>query len=183
MDTDADRISTRASSLRHEFDRSFAVARDLELAPVDDLLAIDLDGDPYLIRLGGIVGLFADRHVTPVPGPVSELLGVAGFRGSLIPVYDLRLLLGYAGGGNPRWLVLLDGKTPVGLAFEHFIGHLKLPRAALTACDQADAARRHIHEVASTADGIRPVIHLPSLLDLITRRSRVDTPPSRSAEP
>lgn len=179
MSVDADRIATRADELRREFDRSFAVVRGAEKAPVEDLLAITLGDDPYLLRMAGISGLFADRRVTPLPGPVAELLGVAGFRGSVVPVYDLRLLLGYPGGGTPRWLVLLDGKVPVGLAFERFDGHLQLPRTAITACSQVDAAR-HVHQVADTADGIRPVIHLPSLLDVITRRSQAGLPPSRS---
>lgn len=180
MSIETDRITDRADGLRQAFDRSFALARNAEPAPVDDLLAIRLGDDPYLLRVSGITGLFADRRVTPLPGPVAELLGVAGFRGAVVPVYDLRLLLGYPGGGSPRWLVLLDGAAPVGLTFERFDGHLQLPRAAITACDHVDPAHRHIHEIAATAEGTCPVIHLPSLLDVITRRSRSGLPPSRS---
>lgn len=179
MSVNADGLATRVDDLRREFDRSFAVARGVEKEPLEDLLAITLGGDPYLLRMTGISGLFADRRVTPLPGPVAELLGVAGFRGSVLPVYDLHLLLGYPGSGNRRWMVLLDGTAPVGLAFERFDEHLQLPRSAITACAQVDAAR-HIHQVAETADGIRPVIHLPSLLDVITKRSHVGLPPSRS---
>jgi len=34
---------------------------------------------------------------------VPELLGIMGFRGAMVPVYDLRALCGYAAGAAPRW--------------------------------------------------------------------------------
>jgi len=41
-----------------------------------------------------VSGLFADKKVTRLPSPVSELSGIAGLRGAVLPVYDLAMLLG-----------------------------------------------------------------------------------------
>jgi chemotaxis signal transduction protein len=184
-------LAIRADDLRRAFDGQFAVARAPERAALEDLLAIRIGEDRYAIRLAGITGLFADRPVTPLPTLVTELLGIAGFRGTPTPVYDLRLLLGYStvstvGTGVPRWLVLvpvpIPGPVPVavGLAFDHFDRHLQLPSTALVAGDQTEADRRHIRGIAQTPDGILPIIHIPSLLDAITRRSGSGFPPPRS---
>jgi purine-binding chemotaxis protein CheW len=183
MNTDPLDLAGRAEALRHAFDRSFATAHAVATQARDDLLAIRLGDDRYAIRVDGIGGLFADRQVTPLPGPLSELLGIAGLRGALIPVYDLRLLLGYPGGGTPRWLVLATAGAPLGLAFDHLEGHLHLPRSAITVAARPDAAARHVREVAQTADGARPIVNLPSLLAAITRRADPAMPSSRRDEP
>jgi chemotaxis signal transduction protein len=153
---------------------------------VDDveLLAVRAGGTAYAIRLTAVSGLFADRTVTPLPGPVPELLGVAAFRGAVVAVYDLGALLGHAvgagrsgvGGGQtrqsgtvtaqPRWLVLDTGTPPVGLAFDELDGHVRAPaRAIATAADGGFAA---VHE----GDLVRPVIDVPEIRASIEEKCR-----------
>jgi len=160
---------SRAETLRRAFDRSFAEALRIETTPFEDLLAIRVASHPYAVRLAGISGLFADRVITPLPSPVSDLLGIAGFRGVVVPVYDLRGLLGYEGGGAPRWLVLTAGETRLGLAFDQFDGHLRLPRETIATDDRADGARAYAREIARSEEGARPILHLPSLLGAIRK--------------
>lgn len=176
-------LTGRAAELRQSFDRSFAESRLISTEAVDDLLAIRLGPDRYAIRVSAISGLFADRPVTPLPGPLPELLGLAGLRGALIPVYDLRLMMGYPGRGTPRWLILVTAGTPLGLAFDHLDGHLHLPRSAITVDERSDATARHVHEVVRTTDGARPIVNLPSLLASITSRASPGMPPPRRDEP
>jgi len=159
--------ATRAESLRRSFDRSFAAAEQVETARLEDLLTIRVGDHPYAIRLVEIAGLFTARRITPLPSPVPELLGLAGFRGVAIPVYDLRALLGHGRDGAPRWLVLMAGETRLGLAFDRLDGHLRLPDQAIAKDDRANGGRDVAHRVAGTGDAARPILHLPSLLDAI----------------
>lgn len=119
-------MKLNALDLAAEFDGSFALAH--REAPVTvDVLAIGVGGDRYALRISDIAGLFADRAITAVPSSRAELLGIAGFRGSIVPVFDLAVLLGYTSIAAPRWLVIASG-TPVALAFEEFAGQLRVPR-------------------------------------------------------
>ncbi len=166
MSADLGALAGRAAALRRAFDRSFAEAPSAGPTLMEDLLAIRVAGDPYAVRLAEISGLFADKRVTQLPGPLPELLGIAGFRGMIAPVYDLRALLGHPGGGAPRWLVLAAA-MPVALAFDALDGHLRVPREAIVA--NADPGVRS--EVVS-CEVVRPIVDIPSLLETLARRAR-----------
>lgn len=170
-----------AAELRRAFDGAFAATRESVAETREDLLAIRVGGDGYALPLVGITGIFTGRQVTPLPGAAAALLGLAGFRGTLVPVYDLGQILGYAVEGTARWLVLAASDPPVALAFERLDGHLRLPRSAFAASAGTEA--RPVREVARTGDGALPVIHLPSLIDAITARSGPAGPPARNPQP
>jgi purine-binding chemotaxis protein CheW len=130
----------RLHELRAAFDASFADPPREEVAGHDDLLAIRAGGRRYALRLTQAAGLFPDRPVTRLPGPVSALLGVAGFRGAIVPVYGLAAVFGIGGtaaavnndeAGRPRWLVLAAGTPSVALAFDELDGHLRVPSDVL----------------------------------------------------
>jgi chemotaxis signal transduction protein len=159
----------RAQALREAFDRSFSDVRRVETEATVDLLMIRVGADAYALRLVEVAGLFVDRAVTPLPTLVPELLGIAGFRATLVPVYDLRLLLGYSTGEAPRWMASTAGQPTVGLAFDRFEQHVRVPRAALAPDDSL--ARRHIGQVARTVDGARPVVDISSVLGAVKVRA------------
>jgi purine-binding chemotaxis protein CheW len=164
------------AALRSAFDRSFAQPPRPTTTQVEDLLTVQVAGCPYAIRVAAISGLFADRSITPVPGPVTELLGVAGFRGSIIAVYDLGALLGHGSSPTPRWLVLDSGSPVLALAFDSIDGHLRVPvgSIALAAADDPtrDGARAAAHEVVQTPDGVRPVVGIVAVRAAIEARIR-----------
>jgi purine-binding chemotaxis protein CheW len=164
-------MAGRAAELRREFDRSFAVAPITELARFDNMLAVRIGGDAYAIRLTEVGGLYADRRIVPLPTPVPSLLGMAGFRGQLAPVYDLAALLGYtarSGAGIPRWLVLARGRDVVALAFDAFEAQLVVPpeRVMTSGVD----ARPHLRDAVQADDGLRPIVDLSSVLVDIHKR-------------
>lgn len=176
-----------AAQLRHDFDQSFAQAPQEapEAAGSEDYLAIRLGADPHALRLAEIASLAPLAALTRVPGPCPELLGLIGSRGRLVPVYDLRALLGYAapalprqapGGppgtqGLPRWQVVLAAQ-PVALAFDGFEGHLRLPRQAAAA--DSGQTHRHVREVLHAGPaGVRPIVSLESVLEVIRVAARV----------
>lgn len=128
-----DTASPRARELREAFDRSFAKAPPADPPQLENLLSIRVTDDPYVIRLADLAGLFADKAVTSVPGADPGFLGIAGFRGVVLPVYDLRVLLGYpAGGKAPRWLAVTNARQ-IALAFDALDGYLRVPRGQLAA--------------------------------------------------
>ena len=112
----ASSVTERAAELRREFDRSFANPPLAEYAVMHDLLAIRLSAKGFAIRLSEIAGLFADKKITRVPGANAALLGIAGFRGTIVPVYDLQSLLDHSAGPMSRWLIVAAA-APVAFSF------------------------------------------------------------------
>jgi purine-binding chemotaxis protein CheW len=169
--TVATSVPDRLTGLRQAFDASYALAPPVQVEPPIDLLAIQVAGTAYAIRLSSTVGLYADRAVTPLPGPLAELLGVASFRGLIVAVYDLGTLLGHPASPAPRWLVLDTGTPPVALAFDSVDGHLRVPVDAIA---DAPAERTEVspaREVVSVAEGFRPLVDLPAIRTAIQNRS------------
>ena len=168
-------VNERAAELRRAFDRSFALAppTESETAVVENLLTVRVGPHAYVLRLAEVSGLFADKQVTWLPSAVAELLGIAGLRGAVFPVYDLGMLLGCARADRPRWL-LVTAAAPVGLAFDGFDGYLTLPSDAIIPDIRAEARQRHVREVVRTVDLTRPLISLASVLESIKNRASHD---------
>ena len=160
----------RVTELREAFDRSFAQAPSTDSAAVENLLAVKVGADPYVLRMSEVAGLFADKKVTRLPSPVSELSGIAGFRGAVLPVYDLAMLLGYPRAASPRWLVVI-AVTPVALAFDSFDGYLNVREAAIVPEARPEERERHVREMVQTVDLVRPLISLASVLEWIRSRA------------
>jgi len=171
------RFTRKAIELRQAFDQSFAAAPPDAAARFEDLLAIRVGPDPYAIRLSEVSGLFAGKCVTRMPNAVAEFLGIAGFRGTVVPVYDLRRLLGYVAQDVPRWL-LMAAAAPVALAFDLFEGHLRVSHEATAREERVEHAGRHIREILpvgaagsqSGTEAVRPILDLDSVLDTIKQR-------------
>ncbi len=167
------RTNNRVAELREAFDRSFAQAPSPEAAAVENLLAIRIGADPYVLRMTEVSGLFADKIVTRLPSPASALSGIAGFRGTILPVYDLAMLLGYPRAAAPRWLVVIAA-APVALAFDGFDGYLNVREAAIVSEARSEEHERHVRKVVQTADLVRPLISVASVLEWIRHRASRD---------
>jgi purine-binding chemotaxis protein CheW len=154
----------RAARLRLEFDRSFAAARPTDPLPGVDLLGIRLGAEPYALRLSGVAGLFGERKITGLPSAVPGLLGIAGFHGSIMPVYDLSAVMGHAPDLSARWLVVAGGAS-VAFAFAALDGHLRLDRDAIVVREAGAQARRHVRYFANTAELTRAIVELPSIVE------------------
>ncbi|HET6533943.1 MAG TPA: chemotaxis protein CheW [Actinoplanes sp.] len=156
-----DTVAGRLAELSAEFDRSFtepARRHDTESA---ELLAVRAGGRPYALRLSQTSGLYPDRPVTPLPGPLAALLGVAGFGGTIVPVYDLAALLGHPVPERPRWLVLAAGAPSLALAVHVLDGHVRVPASSiLTAA--GGTAHGCLRGLVPLAGGTRPIVDLPA---------------------
>ena len=155
-----------AAQLREAFDRSFADLPSHAAAAAERFLAIRIGGHPHAVRMAEISGLFADKKITPLPGPVAELIGLVTIRGTLLPVYDLGLLLDCPRATMPRWL-LTAAAGPVGLAFDQFDGYLAA-QSEPAALGEPPTSPGDRHRRDFLHAGIaQPVVHLVSVLETI----------------
>ena len=168
MSGDGRLSADRAAALRAAFDRGFAEPRPVDPAASEDLLAVRIGQEPYALRLEDIASLFAGKKITPLPGSTSALRGIAGFRGAIVPVYDLPVLLGHRAEEGPHWLALA-AVTPVALAFGVLEGHLRVAIGAIAAHETAAHSPRHVRNFARTGEVVRPIVDIPSVLDAIRR--------------
>lgn len=174
--------SARAEDLARAFDDDFARPVAARGAATEDLLAIRVGAERYVVARRELAGLHADKPVTPLPGDAPGLLGISGFRGALVPVYDLRVVLGVAaapGAGAPRWL-MTAASAPVALAFAQFDAFLRVPREAISA--HPDAAG-HVRGTVQAGGETRPILDLASILDAIRARAVAAPGPAGSGTP
>lgn len=162
------RLAERVGELRRDFDRAFAEPPALEQSAGKDLLAIRLGGQDFALRLSEISGLFADKSITCVPGAADFLLGIAGFRGALAPVYDLSRIFGHERRLSPRWLVLAS-TAPVAFAFDGFGGQMRVSPVAITPA-QHDQKPALAGAVVDAGGLLRPIIELEKVLELLHAR-------------
>lgn len=165
-------MTGHAGEIARAFDADFARPLAPRAANREDMLAIRVGDEPYLVVRGELAGLFADKPVTPLPGGPPGLLGISGFRGAVIAVYDLRAVLGVggtAGGDAPRWVVMAAA-APVALAFDRFEAFLRVPGDAIAG--HSGAAAGHVRRAAPCDGELRPIIDVPSIVAAIRARAR-----------
>jgi len=158
-------ISKRAAELRRDFDRGFADPPVVGSETRQDLLAIRLGARRLAIRLSEIAGLYADKKITPVPGAATGMLGIAGFRGSILPVYDLQSLLELSSSEAPRWLVVAAA-APVAFSFEAFEEQIRVSADSIKS-EQTQAKSGFTKEFIHTEGVLRPIIQLSSVLEAV----------------
>ena len=162
-----DTVRAKVAGLRDDFDRSFAEPARRHDVEHDELLAVRAGGRPYALRLSQTSGLFPDRPVTPLPGPLGALLGVAGFSGAIVPVYDLAALLGHPLPDRPRWLVLAAGTPPLALAFHELDGHVRVPADTIVTEAGGSGPQGCLSGMVPLAGGTRPIVDLPATRALV----------------
>ena len=172
--SELNQLDGKLHALRDEFDRSFADGLAEARSEHLDFLAIRVAGDPYALRLSEVQSLHTDRTLVEAPSLVPGLLGMAGFRGVLAPIYDFAPLLGYGQRSAAEWLVLARNDAPIGFAFEHFDAHLRVEpdRVSIAELGAEGALRGAVQHGARAL----PLIHLPSLIEGIARRIKASEP-------
>ncbi|WP_020514509.1 chemotaxis protein CheW [Paractinoplanes globisporus] len=160
-------VADRIARLRLDFDRSFAEPVRRHDEEHVELLAVHAGGRPYALRLAQTAGLHPDRPVTPLPGPLAALLGLAGFAGTVIPVYDLSALLGHPGPDRPRWMVLAVGAPPLGLAFHELDGHVRVEAEAIVDEEPAEGQRGCLRGMVRLDGAPRLIVDVPATRALV----------------
>ena len=175
------RLARKAAELRVAFDSAFSASEQQQVVDAQvDVLAIRVAEQGYALRLAQVQAVHAERKLVPVPAPAPELLGLVGLRGLVVPVYDLRLLLGHPAGPAPRWLVLVRGTPAVCVAFEALEAHVRVPASDVVLPPRADVDAKSFGLGSVLIQGEpRPLLHLPALLDRIQRGQPAHPAPQR----
>jgi chemotaxis signal transduction protein len=162
MTDNAAQLAQRSAELRSAFDRAFASPVHPDTTVKQDLLAVRVGPEPCAMRLLEIAGLFVDRRITRIPTEETALVGIAGFRGTILPVYSLPILLGHPQTQTPRWLVV-TANGAIALAFDLFEGHLRVAADAIL--PRQSQTHSHAREFIRSTDVVRPVLHLASIIE------------------
>jgi len=156
--------------LRRSFDESFALPLDSRSTSLEDLLVVRVGGDRFALRVAELAGLHRRRRIVRLPGSRADLLGLAGIRGRLVPVFSLAVLLGYAADRDDNsWLILCNRDQELALSFGEFTGHVRVEPSQI--CPAADGhAREHLREVVRIDSGSCPLVGVPSIVSIIQTR-------------
>ncbi len=92
---------------------------------------------------------------------------MAGFRGAILPIYDLAALVGLPASEKARWFAIVAG-AELAVAFETFDGHVSVPADAVVPNESQEGSRRHFSHLLRSTDGLRAVINLASVLHPVT---------------
>jgi CheW-like domain len=163
MSLSGQHIEQQLLALRQHFDHAFALPLDAQAAPQVKILAIGVRGQPFSVSLLQLRAVHRCPKITAIPSAVPELIGVAGIRGVLIPVYDLGALIG---------LPPLAQDHSVGLAFDEFQGHSFMTSETY---EQATPDATGLLRIPEFEAGARPIINISAVVDLIVRRAERST--------
>jgi len=117
-------LSSRAKALAGE--------RVREQAEKISLLSFKGGGERYAVTIDEVDEVLEIKGLSPLLGTPRQVLGALVARSRVVPVLDLRLLLGLEGGGmSDLTKVVVVGKSEdlFGLAVEEIEGKLELPKA------------------------------------------------------
>jgi purine-binding chemotaxis protein CheW len=160
-------VTHHARDLQIAFDSAFAHPPPTKASAGRDFIAIALGAASYALELGELAGIYSNKKITRIPSQAAGLLGIAGFRGAILPVYDLAVLIGLAPLEKPRWLGVA-AKAGIAIAFEAFDGHLRVMTENIAPNTSTEGGRQHVRHLVRAADGIRAVVSLSSALKKIT---------------
>jgi chemotaxis signal transduction protein len=154
----------RAQKLRAAFDRGFAEPPAAPRPAHVDLLRVRIGGEPHALAMAEIAAIHVDLRIAAMPTTAAELLGVIAVRAAIVPVYDLRAVLGIPAAGKPRWTVLAAGLAAA-FAFEDFDGHLRI-----TGSPAADSSRRFVRGIVSHEGRVHPIVDLTAVVTAVRER-------------
>lgn len=165
-----DHSLARVEELRRAFDQRFAVPHHPRKGAQEDLLFVRLGGRRYAIRVRELRGLHHGRNTRPLPSMQAPMLGIAGIRGQLVPVYDLAALLGCdSDRGGRRWLAICgEPDAAVALAFDGFEGSTRVPSSDIHPTEQSAGPSRYTREIVRLASETCYVVDIPSVVASLT---------------
>lgn len=78
-----------------------------------------LGEESFAVELSQVREVFTLESITPVPDMPSVLVGVANFHGTIVPLADLRPVLGIPGSTAPRYAVIVRcGAQQIGIVVD-----------------------------------------------------------------
>ncbi|RKG93372.1 chemotaxis protein CheW [Corallococcus terminator] len=125
----------RRREVLHQRAVALASSRHEERQEVVTVLAFQVGGERYAVRIELVDHVLEARGMCALPGAPRHVLGALLSRSRIVPVLDLRQLLGLEGGGMSdlsKVVVVELEDEAFGLAAEVVDGRKELPRAELS---------------------------------------------------
>ena len=176
MSTNARAPIGSVEEMRRRFDAVFAAPPAPRAAAITSFLGLRIGGDGFVLRIQALSGLAAARTIVPLPGAAPAMLGLAGIRGLVVPVFSLSALMGY-GSQPPRWFALCAGQggDTIAFSFSDFDGYLEALVSDVRADDSIEprehrsarrpsSSRELVREVVRAQGELRGVIDLSLLV-------------------
>jgi chemotaxis signal transduction protein len=174
MKSTVSQLDAKVAEMRRLFDDSFAMARPGQVAELEPMLAIILEGKPFALRVREISGVAEIRgKLVPVPSRVPELIGLIGVRGIVVPVFSLAKLLGFdSQHGEASWLVFCgEAQAPIALAIDQMEYLFKVANTEMFTRDEA-FGYSYINATVSDGTMLRSVISISVLVEYIRGRGQ-----------
>lgn len=134
-----------------------------------DAIVVRLGAGKFAVDLASVAEVGRAPSVTRVPGLPAWLAGVANWRGRILPVLDLRPLLGadaVALGPAGRLIVLTDGGIAVGLFVDGVDGTTSLTDVAPFPSASAPVGSNLVSGQSPREDGPLAVLDVASVMRL-----------------
>ncbi len=115
--------------------RALAGSRHEERRETVSVLSFRVGGERYAVPIEAVDHVLESKGLCPLPGAPRYVLGALLSRSRVVPVLDLRQVLGLEGGGMSdlaRVVVVEVAEEFFGLAAEEVDGRQELPRADLS---------------------------------------------------
>ena len=129
---------------------------------------LTIGGEVYAVDLRNVREVFEVDAITPVPGMPSALVGVTNVRGAVVPVMDLRRLLGVSSAGpTPQYAVIIKhGNHQVGVLVERVpeIRTVQTEQFLPTPSGDAREGKPFLTAVLRLDDRMGGVVEVPTLL-------------------
>lgn len=156
--------ASRALELRQTFDASFAAPRALGRAELEKLIVLQVGALQLACRVQQITRIEANRKVVPLSDGAPGLVGIAGIRGKLVPVYSLATVLGIGGGKATPWLAICGDEEPIAFSFDRLERYVHAPAGDLCAVSEGAELAGHMRELLRTSAATYQVLDLDSVL-------------------
>jgi purine-binding chemotaxis protein CheW len=135
----AEHAEDRRAEILEERARAIAGARKEGRAETLGVLAFTVGGERYAVSVSAVSQVLEAKGLWLLPATPPWLLGAIVARTRVVPVLDLRHLLGLEGGGMSdlgRVVVVEQDGDAFGLAVEALEGRIEVPRDALVPAEK-----------------------------------------------
>jgi purine-binding chemotaxis protein CheW len=135
--------------------------------PAVRVCLISLAGELFAIDLRNVREVFEVDTITPVPAMPQALAGVANLRGTVVPIVDLRAMLGLPQTGSlPFAVVIRHGGQQVGLLVDRVPEIRTVQRDEILPAPSGGANRLKpfVSAVVRVEERIGGVVEVPTLL-------------------
>jgi len=130
-----------------------AVVLEEDLGPILEVVEFELADERYAIELSVVREVYPLDNLTPVPNTPPFVLGIINFRGQIVSILDLGILLDLSPDRphEPAWVILLQNEQmEFGIRVDGILGVTEIPVRALQAPPQTLSGRRaeYLHGIS-----------------------------------